>query len=282
MRISAIVLTLAAALFLLSCRAKEKGQPHGFVVLSPEVAEMICALGAESEICGITEECNYPQSLSSKKIVGNFSAINREAIMALNPAMVFCSSLEQESIALELSKLGLQVEVVYPTGISELLSEITRLGKLIDREKEAKKLISDMNSSLAEIKQSAAGQTHPKVYLEIYRNPLMSVSDKSFVGELLETAGADNIFPTLERDYARVNPETVIKANPDIIICYSQDSLPNILSRKGWQDIPAIRTRTVYFEQDINPDLLQRATPRCIEGMKQLQDIFAQWRKKNG
>jgi len=282
LRKSAIILILAAALLLLSCRAKENVKPHGIVVLSPEVAEMICALGAESEISGITEECNYPKSLSSKKIVGNFSSINREAILELNPALVFCSSLEQESIALELTKLGLQVEVVYPTGIAELLSEITRLGKLIDRENEAKQLLSEMNSSLASIKQNTARQRHPKVYLEIYRNPLMSVSDKSFVGELIEYAGGDNIFPTLERDYARVNPEAVINANPDIIICYSQDSLVNILSRKGWQDIPAIKGKNIYFEQDINPDLLQRATPRCIEGMRQLQDIFTQWRKANG
>ncbi|MDD4309973.1 MAG: ABC transporter substrate-binding protein, partial [Candidatus Cloacimonetes bacterium] len=82
-------------------------------------------------------------------------------------------------------------------------------------------------------------------------------------------------FPTLERDYARVNSEAVIAANPEIMICYSQDTLSNILSRKGWQNIPAIKNKRIYFETEINPDLIQRATPRSLEGIQQLQKLFA-------
>ncbi|MCB5269350.1 MAG: ABC transporter substrate-binding protein, partial [Candidatus Cloacimonadaceae bacterium] len=116
------------------------------------------------------------------------------------------------------------------------------------------------------------------VYLEIYRDPLMSVSDKSFVGELIEIAGGNNVFDTLERDYSRVNPETVIAAKPDIMICFSQDNLPNILSRKGWQVIPALQDSMIFFEDSIDPDLIQRAGPRIIEGIMALEKIYEHWR----
>jgi iron complex transport system substrate-binding protein len=265
----------------MSCQPGAGKKGKGIIVLSPEVAEIVCALDAETEIIGITAECNYPSSLSSIPKVGSFSSLDKEQIIALNPRIIFCSALEQEGMAAELSKLGYQVEVIYPTSLQSLGQAITRIGALIDRKTEASALNENLENSIRQIKSKAMaanGKRKPKVYLEIYRNPLMSVADSSFVGELIETAGGDNIFGSLERDYARVNPEMVINAKPDIMICYSQESLESILSRKGWQDIPALKNRRIYFDKDLNPDLLQRATPRCIEGMLKLQTIFELWR----
>ena len=280
MKKSGLPIIIIIILFTFSCKQSEKNQKKGIVVLSPEVAEIICALNAEKEITGITAECNYPPSLQQKKIVGSFSSIDKEAIIALNPELIFCSSLEQENIAYDLKNLGFRVEVIYPKGINEMLSDIERIGTLIRKKEEAVKLVNYLKEEIEKIKANAQGKLRPKVYLEIYRNPLMSVSDSSFIGELIELAGGDNIFSTLERDYARINPEAVIAAKPDIMICYSQDTLKNIINRKGWQNIPAIQKRRIYFEKDINPDLLQRATPRCIEGMKELAKIFAEWREE--
>ncbi len=280
MKKSGLPIIIIIILFTFSCKQSEKNQKKGIVVLSPEVAEIICALNAENEITGITAECNYPPSLQQKKIVGSFSSIDKEAIIALNPRLIFCSSLEQESIALDLKNLGFQVEVIYPKGINAMFSDIERIGTLIRRKEAAGKLVKDLKEEREKIKANSQGKLRPKVYLEIYRNPLMSVSDSSFVGELIETAGGDNIFPRLERDYARINPEAVISAKPDIMICYSQDTLENIINRKGWQNIPAIQKRKIFFEKDINPDLIQRATPRCIEGMKILSKLFEDWQKE--
>ena len=280
MKKALILSVVIVIVFVFACQQRDKKHKQGIVVLSPEIAEIICALNAEEEITGITAECNYPPSLKAKKVVGSFSKVNPESILALNPEYVFCSSLEQEGIASDLRNLGFQVEVIYPESISEMLAAIERIGILLDRKEEAMKLVNQFSQELEAIKRNSQGKPHPKVYLEIYRNPLMSVSDASLIGELIETAGGDNIFPTLERDYARVNPEAVIAANPDIIICYSQDTLENIINRKGWQNIPAIKNRRIYFERDINPDLIQRATPRCVEGMKILANIFAAWQKE--
>ena len=268
---------LIAACLLLSCTPKPKAKTPGIVVLSPEVAEIICALGAEDQITGLSSECDYPASLSAKPKVGNFSTIDKEAIIALNPQIVFCSALEQEGIAAELKKLGMQVEIVYPKSIATMLQEIVRIGGLIGKEEQAEKLTADYRIALQQIMATNSKNQRPKVYLEIYRDPLMSVSDASLVGELIDAAGGDNIFPTLERDYARVNPEAVISAKPDIMICFSRDSRPNICARKGWQNIPAVVSRRIYFETDINPDIIQRATPRSIEGIRQMQALFSAW-----
>lgn len=271
---------MLALLALLSCQGSRKNDSNRFVVLSPELAELIVALGAEDMIVGVTSECDYPVSLRKLTQVGNFGSVDLEKVVSLNPSIVFTSALEQESIALNLKKLGLRVERSYPGSLDDMLSEILRIGSLVSREKEAQALYVSLREDIRLIREQATGKPQPKVYLEIYKDPLMSVADQSFVGELLETAGADNIFNKLERDYSRVKAEDVIFLQPDIMICYSQDSLANIKARKGWQNIPALRNGMVFFEDDIHPDLIQRAGPRSIQGMQKLAEIYDLWRQK--
>jgi iron complex transport system substrate-binding protein len=115
----------------------------------------------------------------------------------------------------------------------------------------------------------------PRVYIEIYGNPIMSVSDESFVGELITFAGGNNIFPKLPRDYSRINPEEVINNDPEIIILtYPGMTKEQVVQRKGWEVITAVKTGRIYTTSDIDPDVILRASPRIIEGLAGLIRIF--------
>ena len=273
-----LLFALSAALIIgcsSGCKRAERAiSGKRYVVLSPEIAEIIAAIEGTDNIVGVTEECTFPAVLNSKEKVGKFGTLNKEKIVALKPSIVFASALEQQAIAAELTKLEIKVHTVYPKNLAEMLEGIKSVGDAIGNKDRAAFVADSLQSELNQIRAKSAGKYRPKVYLEIYREPLMSVSDKSFVGELIELAGGDNIFSELERDYARVSPEAVIKASPDIIICYSKDSKENIKKRLGWQNISATQNDRIYFEQDIDPDWLLRAGPRCVKGAARLQEIL--------
>ncbi len=275
---SGVILIILSTLF--SCHSPKQDSAGRYVVLSPEVAEIIVALGAIDAIVGVTQECSYPLELQDKEIVGNFGAVKMESVMNLDPEIVFTSALEQEAIAEDLRKLGIRVESSYPKSLAEMQTEITRIAGIIGREAKGRELVKSLAEQIEKVKSMAEGHPVPKVYLEIYRDPLMSVANNSFVAELINTAGGQNIFETLERDYSRVKAEDVINANPDIMICYSQDSLSNILSRKGWGNVPAIKNQMVFFEGDLDPDLILRAGPRSIVGMIHLHELYKLWERR--
>lgn len=260
---------------LVACKTPEI-QTNGkrYVVLSPEIAEIIAIIEGTGNIVGITEECNFPTEYAGKVVVGKFGAVNKERIVSLKPGVVFVSSLEQRTLASDLAKLGIKYVVVYPQTIEDMLMGIKTIGDVLGKPERAAFVADSIKTELNNIRKKTINQPRPKVYLEIYREPLMSVSDKSYVGELLELAGGDNIFPKLERDYSRVNAEQVIKARPEIMICYSQVPKESITKRMGWKSIPAIKNDRIYFEKDINPDLILRAGPRCVSGAKRLQEII--------
>jgi len=257
------------ALLILSC---QKSVPKkGIVVISPELAEIIVSIAGDGQIIGVAEECDYPDILQSKEKVGNFGQISLEKIVKLNPEYVITSSLEQESIAKELQKLGIKTVSLYPKSINDMLNIITELGKITKTEKQAEILRNNISQQIDSLK-TFKPDTEKSVLIEIYNDPLMSVSDASFVGELLQIAGGKNVFPVLERDYCRVKNEEVIKANPDvIIITYPGMTKEMVKSRKGWQNINAVKNNRIYTSEEVNPDFILRAIPRSIEGIKQLR-----------
>jgi len=260
------------AFFLLSCKTSPPATDR-YVVLSPEIAEILASLGVVDRIVGVTAECDFPPELLSKQKVGNFGQVSIEQIVSLRPSIVFSSSLEQSAIASDLSKLNIHTVEMYPHDLSELLSMIEGLGKLCEKESEADSLIEYI--STIHSLQISPENKKPQVYIEIYGDPIMSVSDESYVGNLLKYAGGVNIFPTLARDYARVNAEDIVRKNPDVIIVtYPGVTVDDICRRKGWGDISAVKNRRVYTVDDINPDLILRAGPRNVEGVERLAEVI--------
>lgn len=246
-----------------------------YIVTSPEIAEIICFLQGSENIVGVTIECNYPAELKEIEKVGNFGKVDFERIISLDPTLVFTSGLEQELLTSELGKLQIPTAQFYPKSIADMIVSIREIGKLIGVEERANFVADSLRTEIDNIAANV-GDNSPKVYVEIYNNPIMSVSDNSFVGEVIERVGGDNIFAELPRDYSRVNVEDVIKADPEIILltCPPEITADNIKLRKGWEVISAVKNDRIYTALDVNPDLIIRATPRVVEGMKLLQKII--------
>ncbi len=271
-----IVFFLFVAVILLAgCSKFEQQAGKRYIITSPEIAEIVYLLQGADNIVGITIECDYPVKLQKIEKVGNFGKVDFEKIISLDPTIVFTSGLEQELLTTELEKLQISTAQFYPKSIDDMISSIREIGKLIGAEKRANFVADSMLIEIENISQNN-GDNLPTVYVEIYSNPIMSVSDRSFVGEVVQKAGGNNIFAELPRDYSRVKVEDVINADPEIIVltCPPEVTAESIKIRKGWEVISAVKNDRIYTALDINPNLIIRATPRVIEGMKILQKIF--------
>lgn len=271
-----IVFFLFVAVILLTgCSKSEQQAGERYIITSPEIAEIIYLLEGAENIVGVTIECDYPAKLQEIEKVGNFGKVDFEKIISLDPTIVFTSGLEQELLTTELEKLQIPTAQFYPKSINDMISSIREIGKLIGVEKRANFVADSLYTEIEKISQNN-DDNPPTVYVEIYNNPIMSVSDISFVGEVIQNAGGNNIFSELPRDYSRVKAEDIINADPEIIIltCPPKVTAESIKIRKGWEVISAVKNDRIYTALDINPDLIIRATPRVIEGMKILQKIF--------
>jgi ABC-type Fe3+-hydroxamate transport system substrate-binding protein len=264
-------------LFLLMGCGKQEIRTNNekrFVITSPELAETIAYLDGTERIFGVTSECLYPNELQSITKVGTFGKIEIEKVLQLQPTHIFTSGLEQNQLTHDLRKLSLPVYQIFINSYSDYPNIIKEIGKLIEKEKEANESAISLEQKISSLKQHEFS-SKPLVYAEIYGSPIMTVSDSSLVGELINLAGGINAFPILPRVYSRIKAEEVVKANPDIIlILYPDVTADMIQQRKGWQNIKAVKQNRIYTLETLNADLLLQATPRSIEGIEKLLRLF--------
>jgi iron complex transport system substrate-binding protein len=245
-----------------------------YISLAPSTTEILFALGLDEEIVGVSTYCDWPLEARVKEKVGEFSRPNIEKILFLNPDYIFCTGLEQAPIVAELRRLNLKVYVSDPMNMKELFASIRDIGKITGKIKEAKNLINDMEHEAREITLKVdliPENKRPKVFIEIWHNPLTTAGKGSFVDELITLAGGINIAADTKRPYSIFSPEEVIERNPDcIILAYMDKETPvKLLSQRfGWEGISAVKNNRLY--NDIDPDILLRPGPRITKGLKEI------------
>ncbi len=267
MRLIICLLIMSA---LVACTTSNS--PTQYIICSPELAEIVVLLGKTSQVVAVSSDCDYPLSLNTKQKVGAFGTLDIEKIISLNPKKVILADLEQKAIAHDLNKLGITTITFHAKSIEDIFFNIKALGKEFNCEARAAFCVDSLQTELSTLQDNPPNS--PRVYVEIYASPLMSCADSSYVGSLINIAGGENIFPSLLRQYARVSSEDVINAKPQVIISFSHLATSEIQNRLGWQDIPAIINQRIYTEKDIDADLVMRAGPRFILGIKELRRVI--------
>ncbi|MCU0666253.1 MAG: cobalamin-binding protein [Candidatus Omnitrophica bacterium] len=275
--IKILISILGFLLFLPAICFGNKENPR-YISLAPSTTEILFALGLDQEIVGVSSFCDYPPQVSSKEKVGTFSQPNLEKIISLQPDYIFCTGLEQDAAVAELKRAGFAVYVADPSTIEELLSSIEEIGVITLLQEKAHQIALSMKDNLEVLRAKTSAipeSSRPKVFLEIWPDPLTTAGNGSFVDQIISCAGGKNIASNLRRAYSIFSAEEVINSMPDCIILAYMDKGANVKSlflRRGWERIPAIKNNRVY--NDIDPNIILRPGPRIVEGAFELNNRF--------
>lgn len=245
-----------------------------FISLSPAATEILFALDLGKLIVGDTTFCNYPEQALAVPKVGTFSEANIEKIISLNPDIIFATGLEQAQTVRRLEQVGLKVFVSDPKSLAELIQSIIQIGRLTGKESEAEALVLALQGRIDIIKSKVERipqDKKPKVFIEIWHDPLMTAGSGSIVDELIALSGGVNIANDTQKPYSRFSAEVAIQRNPDVIILgyMTKDNTKDLVSNRfGWKNINAVRNKRVI--SDINPDLILRPGPRIVDGLEEI------------
>jgi len=207
-----------------------------------------------------------------KPKVGSYVAINTEAIIDLRPDLVLGTAAGNSRRQVEkLSRMSLAVFVVYPRDFSEILETIQLIGEVVGREKEANRIIKQMNLRIEKVRQRVRERKRPRVFLQIGRDPIFTVSNGSFADDLIAMAGGENIARDEKAPYPSYNLEEVILKSPEVIIISSMyadsDHSRWLNDWRKWTVLPAVKNNRLYV---IDSDLIDRPSPRIVEGLEQM------------
>ncbi len=267
--LAGILIVVLLFFFLFS---KVKNAAVGYVVTSPEAAEILAAIGVNEKILAVTGECDYPPFMQEKPKVGSFAQVSIEKIVSYNPKIVFATVPTQQSMIHDLEKLGVITETVYIRTFDDLLETIRHFGMLTKRQRQANHLADSLQAEIAAL--TIEPETCPWVYVEI-GDHFWTASNRTFIGDMVRRAGGKMLFHDLPNDYGKVSQEEVVARNPDVImVIYPGVTKEDVKNRRGWQDINACVNDRIITLEDIDEDWINRATPRSVQGLRRLRQLL--------
>ncbi len=236
--------------------------PQRIVSLLPSLTETICALDRCERLVGVDRYSNYPSSVRKLPRVGGGMDPNIEAIVALRPDIVLAATSSR--IGARLTALGIPVLSLEPQSHADVKRALLTVGQMLEV-KNAEQVWASMDSAVGAAARLVAAPSHgTRIYFEVNSGPY-AAGEASFIGETLNRLGLRNIVPTALGAFPKLNPEFVVRADPDLIMI-GDASLEGMQQRPGWPQMRALREHRVCVFNPEESDILVRPGPRMAEG----------------
>jgi len=244
------------------------------VSLAPSITESLFAIGADDQVCGVTDFCTYPSTAQKKAHVGGMTNPNIERIVNLKPDLILLSMEGNTRRDFEqLTSLGTPVFVSNPRNLGDIRHSIEQLGVLTGHEQEASALTASLQAR-AERVRIPSGSRRTTVLLLISLEPLFAAGRNTFIDDLLRHAGGENLAASAPGTYPALSREAVLVQDPAVIILTSDLAPENgslLVRFPEWEQLTAARIGRVYR---IDPDLVSRPGPRALDGLELLSHFL--------
>ena len=201
--------------------------PKRIISLVPSQTELLCDLGLEENIIGITKFCLHPYHLkSTKKSIGGTKKVHFEKIRLLQPDIIIANKEENTlEIVTELSKIC-PVWVTDIITLEDNLKMIEDFGILFNKRTEAKKWMDKINFAHQDFLNFIRDKELKKAAYFIWANPYMVAGGKTFINEMLKLNKFENIYdnnPKYEARYPEVVVQKMrIQGDPDLVLLSSE------------------------------------------------------------
>ena len=244
------------------------------VSLAPHTTELLFAAGAGDLVVGAVRYSNYPQAAGNITRVGDTHNLDIEKIISLEPDLVIAwQSGNSRATIKRLDDLGYNVYVSEPRSIEDIARTIRDLGAISGHPQTAAQASTRFINELHGLEHNYAGRKQVNTFYQIWNQPLFTVNGKHLISEVIRLCGGHNIFHDLPTLSARISVEAVLQADPEVIIASgADDSRPPWLQEwYQWPSLQAVTSNHIFF---IPPDLIQRHTPRILEGARMMCEFI--------
>lgn len=249
--------------------------PRRIVSMAPSNTEILFALGLGERVVGVTSWCNYPPETAGVEKVGDSWAPDYEKIVALEPDLVLAVGTAESELVKRLEGLGLKVFILQAETVLQVPEDIEQVAAITGVPEKGTEVASDLRRRIEAVQGRVGVVTEgerPTVFWVLDAD-LWTVGPGSFVHDLIVLAGGVNIAGTLGQASGQLSLETVLEADPDVIIIPLLDpSLPEALGRlSGWASLRAVRDGRVY---QIDPDVVSRPGPRIADALEEVAKLL--------
>lgn len=254
------------------------------VALSPHITELLFFVGAESQVVGVAQASDFPESARRLPVVAQHNDIQLEALMRLKPDAVIAWGRGAANPKLDrLKALGVRVIYSDPQSPAAIADNMQWMAQLAGTEALAQPAIDAWRQRLQQIEAqrpaaSEPRQDDPLVFYQVWDRPLMTVNRRHLIAQAIRLCGGRTLFADLPLQTPTVSTESVVRGNPDVIL-YTRDAAAKSDWGRDWFRWRSIRAVAANHVFELPPDLLVRAGPRFIDGVERVCQVMARVRE---
>lgn len=252
------------------------------VSLAPHLTELLFAAGAGDQVVGVVEYSDYPPAAQNLPRVGGASQLNAERIVALQPDLVLAWKSGNRSSDLEmLQRLGIRVLVTEVPRLDGIAQQIREMGHLAGTPGEAERSAQAFEQQLQRLHARYAQRPPVSVFYQIWTHPPMTINGRHVISQVLRLCGGQNIFAKLGPLAPTVSEESVVIADPEVIISAMANeraqALQTLQPWRRFEQLQAVRAENLFW---VPADLIQRPSPRILEGAKWVCEALEEARQR--
>lgn len=245
--------------------------PARIVSLNPATTELLFAIGAGSRLVGRTHWDNWPDSAGLVPDLGPGLRPNIEAVLAQRPDLVVIyASEENRAAAAQLRAAGVAVIALKIDSIAQFLRATMILGAATGMTDRARHVADTVSASLSRVRARTASLPRRRVFWHVWDEPIITIGSGSYLNELVEIAGARNVYADLSAPSPQVALEDVALRDPEFVLA-GPEGARRLASEPGWQAVRAVRHGRILVVDTV---LVGRPSVRLGEAARALANLL--------
>ncbi len=240
------------------------------LTLAPHAAELTFAAGAGARLLGTVSHSDFPETAENIPRIGDAAHLDRERILSLAPDLVIAWPSGNRGGDLRwLEQQGIPVYHSEPRRLDDIAANLMDIGTLAGTADSARASADSFRGHLARLGQTYARKPPIGVFYQVWPKPLMTISDRHFISEVLRLCGAENVFSGVSGLSPRISREAVIHADPEAVVAatISGDHNDPLAVWRPWKSLRAVRQGNLFT---VDADLIHRPTPRLLDGAEHI------------
>jgi iron complex transport system substrate-binding protein len=247
--------------------------PHRIICLVPSITDDVFSLGAAEDVVAVSDYVKYPAEARNKPSVGSIISPSIESIISLHPDLVLgMPHVNQQTTLDQIQRLGVPVFLVDPHGIAGILRSVVSLGQATHREVQAATLVSGLEQRIAAVHDRVRDKRTISIFMPVSFDPIITIGKGAFITEIIAAAGGRSITDDLDQEWPYMSMEAVVARAPEALLLTrgGRMSVDSLKDRPGWDVLPAVRARRVYFIDE----RMELPSPVAIDALEDLARQF--------
>lgn len=241
------------------------------VSLNPVTTELLFALERGDRLVGRTSWDLAPAAARDVPDVGNGMGPNVEVVLGQRPDLVLLYASESNRLAArQLRAAGVQTLTHRTDRIADLQRVLPIIARAVDAEAVARVVADSVRESIESVRALPRPTVQVRAFWQVWDAPILTIGGGSYLSELLEVAGASNIFSDLSQPSPQVSLEEIASRDPDVVLA-GPAGAARIRATPGWQAVRAVREGRIVV---IDTTIVGRPGVRMGEAARFLRRVL--------